>query len=276
MAVEGNIGAEMSESIMQRLVKMLPMIALGTAGMMAVSLSVSAARADTIFADARADYRTPASGQTTASFNSGAGISDSAGLGHWNYGQTTDPVGGSVLLLTYTSSMLNTGGTPGYASTTTKYSNFYAIPALSNAKLFGDGADPSANELSWHGFNANFADVRWTAGAGEAGQVRISGAWDRVGEPASGAPSFFIYVDGVQKASASTVGSGTVIPFDLTVPISVGSRVDFLSGNASGGAESRFSAQISVVVPEPSTLALLAAGGLGLLGWARQRRRRFA
>jgi len=203
-------------------------------------------------------------------------LTDSYGTGTWTYeaSTTANPADGSVTALTYGS--VGNAGNPGYGDS----GNGYNVPGVSNARLFGDGATPAANQLAWHpgGASPTFTVIQWTAGAGESGLIDITGAFSRVGEP-GGHPDFSIYVNGVLAYSETYISSGTTDSFDLsTYSIAPGETVDFVLGpgaNGYAGDESLISASIMSAVPEPATYALILGGcTFGLAGWRESKRRR--
>ena len=136
---------------------------------------------------------------------------------------------------------------------------------------------PVPSSLAWHpGPNGNpFA--RWTAGVGEAvtNTLRIQGTIAHADHNGDGI-DFYVYVDGVQEYSKYIGTESTVYSFDLTgLSIGVGQNVDFVvykHGNYYNDS-SLFSATISTV-PEPSFIALLVTGLIGLLAYAWQKRRK--
>jgi hypothetical protein len=238
----------------------------GIALLVVVALAAPSATAQTVLANAAANYRT--SGTMTDSF----------GTGTWTYfaSTTANPGAGSLTALTY--SAVGNAGNSGYG-----YAPLggYRVPAISNGKLFVDGVTPTANvELAWHPGPASpvYTVMRWTAGAGEGGLVQISGYLTRTGEP-SGDVDFRIFVNGVlAHGTINLSGSGTSNTFSLNYTVAAGQTVEFVLGNGLsngyGGDESRISATITAV-PEPATSALLAGAAIiGIVVFRSRRQRR--
>lgn len=250
-------------------------------GLLLLAAGTAQTHAALILARAGSDFRSvsPSTGNTTASFGGGLGIPDTAGLGHWNYygSSAVNPTLGTLSLLDW-----GTTGNAGNAGF--KGPLFFNQPAISAAKIFGDGVTPSASEIAWHpgdGIaavnNQIYAVLRWTADASEAGPIDISGIITKVGSTgfANGA-DFHVFVAGVELfTQASLLPSSGNVPFGIVTSISAGQNVDFVLGNGNGdwsGDETRLSATISAV-PEPGTALLL---GIGCLGATALRRRRSA
>src|SRR3954471_15306326 len=114
-------------------------------------LGPTPARAQTIFADIAGDYATTGT------------LIDTSGTGTWTYYASTTATAGTLTALTYRS--IGNAGNSGYGLA----SGSFSVPAVSDARLFGDGAVPSANQLAWHPGNGSpeFTVLRWTAGVGE-------------------------------------------------------------------------------------------------------------
>ena len=227
-----------------------------------------------MIADLEANFQPSSTvGNTTANFGGGAGLPDNTGSGHWNYYSLTPTISpdvGTTTYLTWASPAEN-GGTNAYVDTNNLVFGAFPLPAVGNSKLFVDGATPGADQLAWHPNDPQEADLRWTAGAGETGEIEIKGSVDKTGEP-SGSDTFYLYVNGVQKDTV-TISSGTS-SFDVFAPIAAGQSVDFLNATGGiGGNEEKIQAQI-FAVPEPSALvALCGIGAAGLLLAARRRHR---
>ncbi len=239
-----------------------------------IAIPTTALHAGTLIADLEANFQPSSTvGNTTANFGGGAGLPDNTGSGHWNYYSLTPTISpdvGTTTYLTWASPAEN-GGTNAYVDTNNLVFGAFPLPAVGNSKLFVDGATPGADQLAWHPNDPQEADLRWTAGAGETGEIEIKGSVDKTGEP-SGSDTFYLYVNGVQKDTV-TISSGTS-SFDVFAPIAAGQSVDFLNATSGiGGNEEKIQAQI-FAVPEPSALvALCGIGAAGLLLAARRRHR---
>ena len=128
--------------------------------------------------------------------------------------------------------------------------------------------------------NPSILVKRWTAGAGEAGEINIVGNFRNfVG---GSIPDLQILIDGVSVYDADNTSpfleASTLAMqyFDVEATIGVGDTVDFVLTNFDGnftGNESVIAAYITgtnVVIPEPSSVALVGLGGL-LLTLRRRR-----
>ncbi len=230
-----------------------------------MALAAPAASAQTLLANVAANYRTSGT------------ISDSYGSGVWNYyaSTTVNPNSGTLTGLTYRS--VGNGGNMGYGYAP---SGSYSVPAVSNGKLFVDGATPIAGtELAWHPNNGSpvYTVLRWTAGAGEAGTATIAGYLSKTGEP-GGTVDFHVFVNGVEELTFSSLTGTTSQNFSVARYVNVGDTISFVLGNGSngyGGDESRISATITSSIPEPATVAALCGVvALGAVAWRRRSARR--
>jgi autotransporter-associated beta strand protein len=211
--------------------------------------------ADVVLAQARADFSsvTPATGNTTATWGGGSGIPDTYGrtvstngCGHWNYFQSdnANPTSGTLALLSW--QPVGNAGNSGYGGS----ANFagFMLPSIGASKIFGDSADPAADQVTWHPYLGGqpYAVLRWTAGAAESGLIKIEGAIDKTGEP-GGEDSFAVFVNGVSQFSVASLPGGNSYPFSFSLTVSAGQNVDFVLGGISFGAnEAKLSATISV------------------------------
>lgn len=238
---------------MRRIVPLGATLVIAILGLLGTPL----AQAQTILADIAGDYATTGT------------LTDNYGTGTWTYYASTAATGGDMTALTF--GTLGNAGNSGYGLTGSSFN----MPGVSDHRLFGDGAFPSANQLAWHPGDgaAAFTVLRWTAGPGEAGSVRLEGAFSKLGEP-NGSVAFYIFVNGAQSFAQTGIGMGSTHAYDFTTNILTGHFVDFVlsnNGNGFGGDESLISGTITSAIPEPSTYAVLA--GLAALGLAFLRKR---
>jgi len=220
-------------------------------------LGTEAMAADVVLAQARADFSSvnPANGDTTNTWGGGLGIPDtygrppvsSNGCGHWNYYQSdnANPTLGALGLLSWQS--IGNAGNSGYGGTAT-WSGF-KFPCVGASKIFGDGAAPAADQVTWHPYVGGqpYAVLRWTAGAAESGLIKIEGAIDRTLEGGNGYDSFAVFVNGVSQFSVASLHNGESSAFSFSLTVSAGQNVDFVLGaNSFAANEAKLSATISV------------------------------
>ncbi len=195
-------------------------IKLVMAPLSAILLASSAEAA--LLADARSNFLAAPVTGTTANFNGGTGLSDSAGTGRWNYSDGTSlltfgPAGNAG------QSMYGTSGQPN------------SLPALGDKQMFTNVIGPAPDEVQMHaGLGSLSSTMTWTAGA-SVSNLAIRG--DIQHGIAVGSAKFDILVNGVNSFS-TTLSSTTPAAFSLSgLSIAAGQKVDFiLSNNGDGTA----------------------------------------
>ena len=123
--------------------------------------------------------------------------------------------------------------------------------------------------LAFHpGPNGEASVMRWTAPTGVSGLGSIQGQF----LPGDfGIMQVGVFEDGDWASPLWTgTDSGT---FNLSVPLAAGDTIDFGVYGGYAGGNTLLEATITAAVPEPSTLALLAAGAIGIVGVTWRRRR---
>lgn len=212
-----------------------------------------------IAADLGADYR---AGLDLAT----GGVPDTAGDGQWFYLSTSmaNPLAPGAQSEFLTLGDVGNTGNQGYGGG----ANGHHLAAISSEYIFGDGdvnqgiqGRPGYHELALHpaGYvegghwqgdpEQPYVAARWIAGESSAGLANITGSIRNFLSVGDGV-DFHIFVDGVEKFSATSTGS--TLPeahFDFDVALLEGSIVDFVLGNGPGnslfGDESLLSAVIS-------------------------------
>ncbi|CAA6692454.1 MULTISPECIES: DUF2961 domain-containing protein [unclassified Lentimonas] len=192
-------------------------------------------------ADLRADYQSATAEQTTADFNGGEGLSDMYGEGRWNYFESDatdadDYADGSILELLEFDSTVGNGGNSGYRDP--EDSSF--APIVAGGKAFNDSITLEANKLAVHpGSQADEASavIRWTAGAGETGELRIGGEVGRGATSVSGGDGreFYIFKTDVAGTSSSLLLTEifgevdtTPVAFSIATTVAEGEHIDFV------------------------------------------------
>jgi len=231
-----------------------------------------------VIAELRADYdaHTPATGQPSTGL-----IADTQGNGEWNFfdaatANPTDP-GNDLTPLIYTTTQPH--AVVAADSYVDPAQGSFFLPGVKNGQLILGAAEgvPDSNELGVHPGQSNrtYQVTRWTAGAGEDGEISISGSARDLGVVGNGI-TLGVFVDGVHEFDSGVIGNFAAA-FDFTTTVDVGSNVDFVIGsNGDFGADHSALAvtitQAVSAVPEPSTLVLLALGTLGLIVAGRRRK----
>lgn len=222
-----------------------------------------------VLADGRADY---VGGSTNGDTSAIINPTDTFGTGRWDYMGAADPVNGPFSPLEWDSG-LNLYERPGANHS----DGVFAIPLIGDDK-FASADEPADDELLMHpsldSIGYKCAVLRWTAGAGEAGLVEISGNVRKLDSGGSGSNGvdFHIYLNGVPIyaewiASSDKVGES----FCIEATIAVGSTVDFAVGphETNVNYDSTGVKTMVTLLPEPGTVLLLGLGGMLLMRKAK-------
>jgi hypothetical protein len=216
----------------------------------AVILIVSnAARGQTVY-DATADYE---AGWTSQSNPNGV----------WSYGYSSGPTAPVTL---YNAATF--GGTMGepeqfWLSPAVNIQDSPAI-ALNDGPAFvqSNGVNFLADELVLvAGVGGQYSNIVFTAPA--SGFYSLDSSFR--GDQTDVGTFVGVAVDGTAIFSSSVTVDGGVVPFDDEIHLNAGDTVDFSVGPAGGFQNTGFAATITSVVPEPSSVTLMAVGVLGLL-----------
>lgn len=219
----------------------------------------SSCQAGVVLANLRSDYDRAAS---TFSNGQSATIADTLGTGSWNfYARSNAAPGGSQSSLVYSTTANSVRNANAFVYNGGSSLN---LPGISNTQLIsgsGEGT-PDSTELALHPGDgntgtANFVVLRWTAGAGEAGQVNLKGGIRDLGVVVDGV-TFQIYNSaGTSLFGSVTTSGNTPVNFDINTTIAVGGYVDFVVGKNGNYFSDQSGLSINVTaVPEPSPLAL--------------------
>jgi hypothetical protein len=178
-------------------------------------------------ADLGSNYQAAALGSSTASFNAGTGISDTAGTGRWNFLQANSG-GGSPSLLTFQASP-GDSGQPGYGGSAGASELGFAMPAISKNLLFNSGTVPAANAVNIHPGNENPVEIiaQWTVG--QAGLYDLAGGVTRYSGSGTGVASV-VRINGVDLSPAEITTGGRQTGFNYLRNLNVGDTVAIVVG----------------------------------------------
>lgn len=138
------------------------------------------------------------------------------------------------------------------------------VTSAANFGIVFNAAEPGGNSVTVDDLTVTFYSV--------GGTVLYQASTDQSYEfdetnTGTGNSGFLFVLDATQQAEATAAGvflnSGNVIGLAASVTDATGGQETFFVANTGGGM---------AVVPEPSTYALMAAGLLGVFGFARRRR----
>jgi hypothetical protein len=164
-----------------------------------------------------------------------------------------------------------------------RYSYYHAPSVYQIAPVYWhySGYDIGPDDIAFHpgpGFVGNDLDwsiIRWTAPADGVSNVdaRFTGGFGTL----TGTRDVYVYVNSTSDLSSTIVGTQSASYVKNGLVVHAGDTIDFVVGPH--GNLNQDSTAISAIidftrVPEPSTIALLAAGAAGLAAWLWRRQRR--
>lgn len=129
----------------------------------------------------------------------------------------------------------------------------------------------AASAGSTAGYSQMFSVAINTAGTGFYGVPWDSGLWSYSGDTGgnqSGMPNFYFYAGAAARSQTVTLDYSTLLP---TIGPSPGYVEIIFNSNNGGGAPDYFYMNEVVLAPEPSSLALMTTGVIGLLALHRRR-----
>lgn len=195
--------------------------------------------------------------------------------GHWSYGYTPT-LGGTFT--PFTVSGLGCGGTIDVWTTSSGYPVVDHNNSGTTQTCSGTVSVPT-NVLGMHPDNSGGeAVVRWTAP--NSGTYSIQGLFEGLDFAYPTSTDVHILLDSSTSLFSGSIGSFNIpLNFSVSQALNAGDTIDFIVGFGSDGNYIGDSTGLagtitgqSAAVPEPSTLALLATGVLGLLSGAHRRR----
>ena len=237
----------------------------------------------TVIAQLRGDYdaHTPVHGVSSQAAN----IADTQGGGEWSFysATTQDPTaGGSNLTdLVFDTAASGVRTANAYADPGTQP---YTLPAISITQLISGGAEgaPGPNELALHpgeqSMLRQYMVTRWTAGAGEAGQVLVNGTLQDIGVAVDNV-TFAVFDNAGGVLLPSQVVGTTQFSFSFETTVGVGDDLWFVVGNQGNyySDQSAMSLTIRKIdvgpdgdIPEPASALMFALGAAGVAVWRRR------
>ncbi|MFC5050451.1 arylsulfatase [Rubritalea spongiae] len=201
-------------------------------------------------ADIKEDYQSTLSGETTASFNAGLGISDSSSTGFWNYFESNatskeDYLDGHTSNNLVFNTNLGSNGAAGYQDPDNQNNSTDGLPAVGLERPYdGDAAQPSNALIIHPGHTSNEISTvaQWTSGVSE--DILIIGSVSRGRNLELLEPLDLYIIKTAPDGSSSEVlfehsypaghASFGATPFNLETSVESGERIHFVvNGNGS-------------------------------------------
>ena len=201
----------------------------------------------------------------TASAFSAAGDFSTASNpnGTWSYGSSTT-LGSAFIPSTIPTNHYSGLTLDGWLGTSDSSGTPYVLHNSGTVNAFpGDATYPPGQLAEHPGALGQYSIVRWTAPS--SGTFSISATFSGLG--ASDSADVHILKDGVSFFNANVNGSPSPQSFSGLQSVLVGDTIDFVTGSGTGGNSGDTTGLSATIVPEPTTLGLVAMSLVSLLSF---------